>query len=525
MAAPRLTLPVTSATIATVLGLGVAATIVIFSHPTPVFGIISAVAVSCGSLLLAGGFAATRPQTPLRVAIAGIVVYVALLMVVGGVGLALFSVPIITVLAAGTAIVGAILLSFVVTGYTDPTSLRTHIALVAYWVAILFGIGVIAVLITVIVEVIFDQGVGVSASRPVETVVKSSSGAMAYLLIYFIAISMLLIILIKQLNRLGLLTERRGNQLRWRLFGVMLVVAALLFLPASLGNSRSAMQGITDFSSGLATILNAIGGAVQAPSLHWFFISTTVVLLSVTCLCFLLRALRQYSSHQVALLTGYLIVPLTAIASLTIGFGTGIQVASNVVGPDAVRQLENSPLGSPFVIFVQGTRTTLLAPLKGPGHIFSARIAAWAFIGFGLMLGLLISMVVIKGVMAGLYRFESRGLPAAASAGLFTGAAFLGLTGTWPPVVAGCLVGAMLTWDVLENGVGLGEQLDHRFNAVPNELAHLLASSLVGVVAVAVGLGTYELAGSLTAGEVPSILVVGLLLSAGVVFALLLRRV
>lgn len=525
MADSRLILPATSVTVAALLGMGIVVLTIALSHPLPGFGLAAAVGVVVGCLLFAGGLAATQQETPIRFAVAGMASYLGLALVLGAAGLAVHQAPLITVLAAGSAILGAIFLSFVIVGYTDQSSLQVHDDLLFRWSVILFSIGILTVSVTATADFVFSQGGGSPLSGYLQAVTNNPSSAMLVFGGHLIIIFMLFVILVSQLQTLDLLAGIRTNRLLWWVLGLVSVTGCVLLLVVLVANSRSTIEAIARQSPELASVFLIAGAVIQVPALHLFILTVEAMLIVALCLCIVLRGVRAISYEQSAYFAGYLIVPLAVIGTFTIGFGIAIGYAHEVLGSELLATLNNSPLG--HLLGIEGNPRLWILP-EGTEAIFSVPTGYWigraALLGFGLFAALLLLLFSIRVVLGAFYRFESCGLPAAASAGLFTGAAFLGVTGTWPPIVAGCLVGAILTWDVLENGIGLGEQLDGRFNAVHNEFSHLFASGAVGGLAIVVGLGTYKTSRSLTAGEAPSILVVGLLLAAGVVFALLLRR-
>lgn len=109
----------------------------------------------------------------------------------------------------------------------------------------------------------------------------------------------------------------------------------------------------------------------------------------------------------------------------------------------------------------------LSAPVAvAPGAVGLVVVAAGAFVGSRRVL-LLGSLVLLCGVFV---------------AGAEGGGAIPLLVGT---------LGAVLSWDVGENGIGLGAQLGREADTRRAELAHATSSFVVGVVAVALGYGAY----------------------------------
>ncbi len=62
--------------------------------------------------------------------------------------------------------------------------------------------------------------------------------------------------------------------------------------------------------------------------------------------------------------------------------------------------------------------------------------------------------------------------------------------GSTVPLLVGAL-GAVLSWDIGENGIGLGAQLGHEADTQRAELVHAASSFVVGIVAIALGYGAY----------------------------------
>lgn len=101
--------------------------------------------------------------------------------------------------------------------------------------------------------------------------------------------------------------------------------------------------------------------------------------------------------------------------------------------------------------------------------------------------------LLVLGV--GLVRGSRRILTAGAGL-LFVGVLLAGASGAGPePLVVGTL-GAVLAWDVGENGIGVGAQLGREADTRRVELVHAASSLAVGAVTAALGYGVYLAAAS-----------------------------
>lgn len=506
--ADRVTIPATSVGIGALLGLGSAAATIALSHPVPTFGGLAAAAAICGGLLFAAGFVTIGTESSaVQLAGGGIAVYCGLVLVVGSVGLASARAAPISILAAGFAIGGLAVLSLVVVGYTDAAALAGHDRPLRIWSVLLLAGGIAAVGLSTATNILTEdvgdiRGAYFTAISDAEPVVP------ALVLIHVFIIPVLVRLAVGQLQRVELLSDRLATLLAKRLRQALLAFFVVVLVPALVTANELMVAEIAHRSPGVAAGLTTVGSLAYVPVLHRGLFSLEALALLVFVAGLVLRAIRGVRVEQAATWVGYAVTPVVVFGSLTVAIG---------VIPDVVAGADDR---------LEGVAAELLTHLvEGITAVsLGQQIGIAALVGTGLFVAAGLTLWLLRIVLNRLYGFRSRGLAAAASAGLFVGAVFLGFTGVWPPVVACCLVAAILTWDTLENGVGLGEQLDGRFNAVHNEVVHLFASGAVAGVALLVWLGTYEASRSLSAGEAPSALVVGLLLSAAVVFALLLRR-
>lgn len=498
MAENRVVLPATSLASALIIGLGTAMVTIATVHPEPQLGAASAGGAVVGSVLFATGLVLMDRGGPFQDAIGGIVVFLAVLLLIGAAVLVSLGEALIVAIAAGLAIAGVVLLSLVMVGYADPASLGETSDIMVRWMLVLLAVSAGVGLLTMVPHPSVVAMPGTLLQEYVVHVSDSQRVASGSILIHVMVLLLLSSFLLKQLVVIEFLGEAWSDRILSQVQKAIIVGAFLVLGPWVLANTPAVMTPLTRQIPRMAAGLATAGTVVQAPLLQHVILAVEVVLLVGILVCLLLQFVRTVAFDTAVLYAGFVTGPVVVILLLVVAFRLALEVA----GPD------------------------LFAPVHGaPGSLpLAQKVAVAALLASGLFMAVLVIISLLQIVLETGYRFESRGLPAAASAGLFTGAAFMGLTGVWPPIVAGCLVGALLTWDVLENGIGLGEQLHGRFNAVPNEFAHLSASGLVAGLALVVGLGTYQTSLTLTTGATPSVIVVGLLLAASVVFALLLRR-
>lgn len=96
--------------------------------------------------------------------------------------------------------------------------------------------------------------------------------------------------------------------------------------------------------------------------------------------------------------------------------------------------------------------------------------------------------LVVLGV--GLLRASRSALTAGAGL-LFAGVLLAGASGAAPePLLVGT-IGAVLAWDVGENGIGIGAQLGRAADTRRAELVHAASSLVVGAVTAGLGYGVY----------------------------------
>ena len=96
--------------------------------------------------------------------------------------------------------------------------------------------------------------------------------------------------------------------------------------------------------------------------------------------------------------------------------------------------------------------------------------------------------LVVLGV--GLLRASRAALTAGAGL-LFAGVLLAGASGAAPePLLVGT-IGAVLAWDVGENGIGIGAQLGRAADTRRAELVHAASSLVVGAVTAGLGYGVY----------------------------------
>lgn len=113
----------------------------------------------------------------------------------------------------------------------------------------------------------------------------------------------------------------------------------------------------------------------------------------------------------------------------------------------------------------------------------------------GSLVGVAPAAVGLLVLSVGLVR-ASRGVLTVGAGLLFLGVLLAGAAGAGPePLVIGTL-GAVLAWDVGENGIGIGAQLGRAADTRRVELVHAASSLVVGAVTAALGYGVYLAAAS-----------------------------
>lgn len=494
-----LTVPRTSSTVAVLVGVATAGLGLTLSHPQLRFGGVTAALTILGAGGFAAGFAICRRRGPIHVATGGMLLLVGYTVLLGAVLLPVATAPPIAALTAGFMAGGLLLLGLVAVGVVDPASLDVHDDLLGNWV-IWFGAIALVVggwlLVAGRVTSALNGDVLLASYR--QAVAASLEIAMLFTVGHCLAVYAGVVIITWQLEHLELIDESMRSRARAVALKGLLGVSVVLILPAFLAASPTVLQAVAQQSPTAVSMLFAAGELVRSPSVALLFVGGEGLLLVGLGIAAILQAIRRIRIEYAITIVGHGMPAILLTAGLSAGFIVAISRYPGVV-------------------------TTLLGPSTS-GSLLPLIIVTAAVGGFALVVAIYGCLSTVRFMLGGVYNFESRGLPAAASAWLFVGGSFLGLTGTWPPLVAGALVGAILTWDLLENAVGVGEQLEGRFNAVPSEAAHMFASGAVGGLAFVLGVGTYVASSSLGAGEAPSVLVVGLLLAAAVVFALVLRR-
>ncbi|MBZ6496981.1 DUF7519 family protein [Natrinema longum] len=488
MAAERLPIPVTSLATATLIGVVTTAAILLTAHPATPVGGLAIIAAVGGGFALASGLLALERRTPIGVAAGGIAVFVGTLSVGAALSLSIFDVPPVDAIAAGFAIAGVVTLAFVAVGYTDPASFTTHNWVLVQMAMPLFVLGPVLLNARVLSPSGSVSAVTGVWSAYLRAVSELGTQAAAFVVVHLFVVYFLIYVTSSRLEALDLVSDDQHRRISRIGLKATIVVGVVALVPALL----SVAARIGAFS----TEVPSLAAVAQLPALHWLLVGVEALLFALLCLCYVLGIIRWVRLEQAVMLAAYLVVPFVSVVVVT---------AALVLAPDEL---------------VNGR---LLVHVPGPGGASIERLVGIGALTAGLVFVFVSATLTTLWLGTGVvYRLGSRGLPATASTGLFLGAVALGVTGAWPPIVACCLAGSILTWDVLENGVTLGEQLNGRFNAIQNEFAHGLASGAVGGLAVVIALGTYALSTSLQSGTAPSLLVLGPLLFAGAVFALAL---
>ncbi|MFC7136206.1 DUF7519 family protein [Halobaculum litoreum] len=115
-------------------------------------------------------------------------------------------------------------------------------------------------------------------------------------------------------------------------------------------------------------------------------------------------------------------------------------------------------------------------------------------------------LLVAVGTLVGSRRALGAGSVALVGALLLAG----GVDGAGPGPLLLCGLGAVLSWDLGEHAIGLGEQLGRETDVRRNLATHTAASGAVGAVGAAVAFGVYTSA----AGGQPVVALVFLLIGA-----------
>lgn len=139
---------------------------------------------------------------------------------------------------------------------------------------------------------------------------------------------------------------------------------------------------------------------------------------------------------------------------------------------DEVNEIDRSPAVLSASLAVVAGLVSLAGSALGASVGAVPAIAGLAVLGVGLVRG-------------------RRRAVTAGGALLFAGVVVAGAVGGSPePLLLGT-IGAVMAWDVGENGVSIGLQLGRAANTHRAELVHATASLLVGAVTAGVGYGVY----------------------------------
>lgn len=137
-----------------------------------------------------------------------------------------------------------------------------------------------------------------------------------------------------------------------------------------------------------------------------------------------------------------------------------------------MNEIDRSPAVVSTSIAVAAGVVSLLGTALGASIGAAPAIAGLAVLGVGLVRG-------------------SRRAVTAGGTLLFGGVLVAGALGASPePLVVGTL-GAVMAWDVGENGISVGAQLGRAADTRRAELVHATASLFVGAVTASVGYGVY----------------------------------
>lgn len=130
-----------------------------------------------------------------------------------------------------------------------------------------------------------------------------------------------------------------------------------------------------------------------------------------------------------------------------------------------------------------GTALSLSAAFLAVGATAFASAQALAVAGAG-----------VPVLAVGLVRGSRRAVTAGAAL-TFVGLLFGGMVGLpAPPLLVG-VTAAVVSWDVGENAISVGEQLGREAHTASAELAHAAVSAVVGAVAAGFGFAVYSLSG------------------------------
>lgn len=108
--------------------------------------------------------------------------------------------------------------------------------------------------------------------------------------------------------------------------------------------------------------------------------------------------------------------------------------------------------------------------------------------GVGFAVGLAGSVVLVVGILRGSRRTIGYG-----TAVLLVAIGTVGLQGAPMDALLASTLATVLAWDAGRYGIRIGEQLGRNAATARNEIAHVAASVVVGVVTLGLGLGAYRL--------------------------------
>lgn len=130
------------------------------------------------------------------------------------------------------------------------------------------------------------------------------------------------------------------------------------------------------------------------------------------------------------------------------------------------------------------------ARISGTLAVVAALIAAVAS-GLASTLALVFGLLGLVGLAGGVFALHSRGAVAVSTGLVFLGVLVSGVVGNSPAMLLASGVGTVLALDLGQNAVSVGRQLTDDADTRRGEFAHAAASTVVGVVAAAVGYGIY----------------------------------
>lgn len=145
-----------------------------------------------------------------------------------------------------------------------------------------------------------------------------------------------------------------------------------------------------------------------------------------------------------------------------------------------------------------GAVGSLTAAAVATAALATVSTSAAAIAGLGIILA---AAAMVRG---------ERGLLLGATGVLGLGMLFGGFAGGGPAALLTAGVGVVLTWDIGEHAIGIGEQLGRETEAKRIETVHTVAGIVVGAVGVTISLGVYQAA---TGGQ-PIVALVFLLIGA-----------